>query len=169
MYRQLVSKGIIKPGYIAMVMGSKADLPHAEKIKSFLEKYELTIELRVLSAHKNGERITEIADALNHCIEPAVVIAIAGRSNGLGGALAANLSIPVINCPPFKDNADIMMNINSSLMMPSNTPALTVIHPDNAALAAVRALNSTLFKDQMNKDIYEIKETLIKDDNDVKN
>jgi phosphoribosylaminoimidazole-succinocarboxamide synthase len=169
MYRQLVSKGIIKLGYIAMVMGSKADLPHAEKIKSFLEKYELTIEMRVLSAHKNGERITEIADALNHCIEPAVVIAIAGRSNGLGGALAANLSVPVINCPPFKDNADIMMNINSSLMMPSNTPTMTVIHPDNAALAAVRALNISLFKDQMNKDIYEIKETLIKDDNDIKN
>jgi len=164
-----VSKGIIKPGYIALVMGSKADLPHAEKIKSFMEKYELTIEMRVISAHKNGERIMEIADALNHCIEPTAVIAIAGRSNGLGGALAANLSVPVINCPPFKDNTDILMHINSSLMMPSNTPALTIIYPDNAASAAVRSLNIAQFKDQMNKDIFEIKESLIKDDYDVRN
>jgi fusion protein PurCD len=168
-YNQLVDKGIIQPGYVALVMGSKADVDHAEKIKGHLEKFDVNVEMRVVSAHKNGERISEIADVLNHCIEPVAVIAVAGRSNGLGGALAANLCVPVINCPPFKDSADIMLNVNSSLIMPTNTPAMTVIHPDNAALAAIRALNIPLFKHQMNLDIYDIKEVLIKDDNEIRN
>jgi phosphoribosylaminoimidazole-succinocarboxamide synthase len=169
MYHQLLNKGIIKPGYIVMLMGSKSDLSHAEKIKSYLDKYDVNVEMRVISAHKNGERIVEIADSLNHCIEPVAVIAIAGRSNGLGGALAANLSVPVINCPPFKDAVDILMNINSSLMMPGNTPAMTVIHPDNAASAAMRSLNIPQFKQQITKEIFEIKEALIKDDEEIRN
>ena len=34
----------------------------------------------------------------------------------------------------------MMVNINSTLMMPSDTPVLTVIDPQNAAMAAVRVL-----------------------------
>lgn len=168
-YFNLLRKKLIKPGYIALVMGSKSDLNHANKIISHLEKYDLTTEMRIISAHKNGERLTELASILNYAIEPVSVIAIAGRSNGLGGALAANLNIPVINCPPFSDKTDIMLNINSSLIMPSNTPAVTTVHPDNAALAAIRSLNITQFKEQMVKEINDMKAQLIKDDKNVRN
>ena len=168
-YHNLVSKGIIKPGYIAMIMGSKSDLKHAEKIKSYLDKFDVDVEMRIISAHKNGERLVAVADQFNFSVEPIAVIAIAGRSNGLGGALAANLNVPVINCPPFTGKDDIMLNINSSLIMPSNTPAVTVVHPDNAALAAVRALNIPQFKLQMTKDIHDMKEGLIKDDGEIRN
>mgnify|MGYP000217945062 CR=1 FL=1 len=86
-----------------------------------------------------------------------------------GGALAANLNVPVINCPPFVGKDDIMLNINSSLIMPSNTPAVTVVHPDNAALAAIRSMNIPQFKLQMAKDIHDMKEGLIKDDGEIRN
>ncbi len=152
-----------------MIMGSKSDLKHAEKIKSHLEKFDVDIEMRIISAHKNGERLVAVAEQFNHSIEPIAVIAIAGRSNGLGGALAANLNVPVINCPPFTGKDDIMLNINSSLIMPSNTPAVTTVHPDNAALAAIRSLNIPQFKQQMAKDIHNMKEALIKDDGEIRN
>lgn len=168
-YQNLVAKGIIKAGYIVMVMGSKSDLKHAEKIKSYLDGFDVNVEMRIISAHKNGERLVAVADVLNFCVEPVAVIAIAGRSNGLGGALAANLSVPVINCPPFTGKDDIMLNINSSLVMPSKTPAVTVVHPDNAALAAIRALNVPHFKLQSAQNIIDMKQNLIDDDSEIRN
>ncbi len=168
MYHNLINNGYIKPGYVAMVMGSKSDVKHAEKIKSHLEKFDVKTQMRIISAHKNGERLVQLADVINHAVEPVSVIAIAGRSNGLGGALAANLNVPVINCPPFSDKTDILLNINSSLIMPSNTPAVTVVHPDNAALAAIRSLQIPDFKEQMNDEIAQMKTALINDDNEIK-
>jgi len=122
-YNSLLKNKIIKDGYVILIMGSPSDAEHAKKIKKVLDNYDIYTQMRVVSAHKNGEKIPEMAKIYNNSIEPGVVIAIAGRSNGLGGALAANLAIPVINCPPFKDKLDMLVNINSSLMMPSKTPA----------------------------------------------
>ena len=45
-----------------------------------------------------------------------VFVTVAGMSNALSGVVASNTNVPVIACPPFKDNTDMMININSSLM-----------------------------------------------------
>ena len=71
-----------------------------------------------------------------------VCITVAGRSNALSGLVAANMKWPVIACPPFKDHSDYMVNIHSSIQMPSLVPAMTVIDPGNAALAAVKILQT---------------------------
>ncbi len=163
-HHHLVQANLIKDGYVALVMGSPKDNEHAEKLKNILKKYEVFVEKRVISAHKNGERIPELAKIYNNSIEPGCVLAIAGRSNGLGGALAANLAIPVINCPPFKDKIDMMVNINSSLMMPSKTPAMTVIDVNSAALAALRSLNLQRLKNKFQEEIVDMKEDLKKAD-----
>jgi len=168
-YNNLVEKNIIKDGYVSIIMGSPKDIEHCKKIESYLLNYDIFIEKRIVSAHKNGERIPEIAEVYNNSIETGCVIAVAGRSNGLGGALAANLAIPVINCPPFKDRTDMMVNINSSLIMPSKTPAMTVIDVSSAALAALRSLNIRRLKDVFIKEIEDIKESLIKADEEIRN
>ena len=167
-YWNLKKEGIIKDGFVSIVMGSPMDLPHCEKIKAVLDKYDVFVDLRVTSAHKNGERIGEIAEVYNNSLEPGCVIAVAGRSNGLGGALAANLAIPMINCPPFKDKIDMMVNINSSLVMPSKTPASTVIDVSSAALAALRSLGLRRLKDEFINEIKDIKESLIKADDEIR-
>ncbi|MDP8209345.1 MAG: phosphoribosylaminoimidazolesuccinocarboxamide synthase [Candidatus Stygibacter australis] len=164
----LVKKGIIKDAYVSIFMGSPSDLPHCENIIKALEKYDIFTQMRVVSAHKNGERIPEILGDYNNSIEPGVIIAVAGRSNGLGGALAANSSIPVISCPPFKDKIDMMVNINSTLIMPSKTPGLTVIDTGNAAKAAINCLNISRLRKIVNQEIADIKESLIKADNEIK-
>ncbi len=155
--RGLVAEGLVKPGFVAIVMGSKADLPFCEKIQAALEPYPVFTELRVVSAHKNGEDILELAREYNGSMEHGAVIAVAGRSNGLGGALAANLNLPVISCPPFADKTDLMLNIGSSLMMPSKTPAATVVDPVNAAGLALRCLNLPDLRIRIDQEIEETK------------
>jgi len=156
-HQNLVRHNLIKEGFVAIIMGSEADLDHARKMKAVIEKYEIMVDLRVVSAHKNGERLPQVISEYLNSVEPGAVIAIAGRSNGLGGALAANLDIPVINCPPFSDKTDLMVNINSSLMMPSNTPAATVTDPQNAAQLALRALNLRRLREEFRMEIRETK------------
>ncbi len=141
LYRNLVNQGVIKEGFVVIIMGSPIDEPHCSKIKGMIESYGIASHMRVVSAHKNGERILGMAEFYNQAIEPGAVIAVAGLSNGLGGALAANLALPVVNAPPVADRSDLMVNIHSSLMMPSKTPAGTVVKPANAAQFALRALN----------------------------
>jgi fusion protein PurCD len=164
----LASAGVIKDGFVAIVMGSKADLDHARAIAAVIEPYGVAVDLRVVSAHKNGEAIAALAADYNASAEPGAVIAVAGASNGLGGALAANLNLPVINCPPFKDQVDLLLNVNSSLMMPSRVPAMTVVKPAEAALAALRALNLPRLRDGFTAEITSMKAALAADDREVR-
>ena len=166
--RNLHAAGLIKDGFVAIVMGSRADLDHAVKMKSIIEPYGIHVDLRVCSAHKNGEDLAPLVAEYNNAIEPGAIIAIAGLSNGLGGALAANAALPVISCPPFKDGADLLINLNSSLMMPSQVPAMTVIKPKEAAQAALRALNLPRLKDRFQTEIQVMKKTLRNDDREVR-
>lgn len=50
--------------------------------------------------------------------EKVVLIAVAGRSNGLGPVLSGNTTLPVINCPPVKPE-NVAQDIWSSLNVPS--------------------------------------------------
>ncbi len=167
-YENLLKHKLIKAGYVALIMGSSSDVEHAKKIAQQIEKYDIMTELRIVSAHKNGERIPEVIRDYNLSVEPGAVIAIAGRSNGLGGALAANLTVPVINCPPFSDKTDMTVNINSSLMMPSGTPAATIIDVKNAALFALRSLNIQALRRRFDDEIKQMKEALREADKKVK-
>jgi phosphoribosylaminoimidazole-succinocarboxamide synthase len=166
--RALVREGLIRPGYVLIAMGSKADVEHAQKIAKPIREAGIPVELRVVSAHKNGERLAEIVKDYNASPEPGVCVAIAGLSNGLGGALAANLNIPVINCPPFADKTDLTLNVASSLMMPSGVPAVTVVTPELAALAALRALNIRSIRDAADMKRNDMKRKLIDDDTSIR-
>ncbi len=156
----LVQAGIMKDAWVNIVMGSAGDKEHCQNIRKHLEGYDIFTQLRVTSAHKNGEEIVGMAAVWNNSLEPGVLIAVAGLSNGLGGALAANVNVPVISCPPWKDYAELAMNLNSSVVMPSGTPNLTVVRPDNAAQAALRALNVPRLRERLSQEIKATKAKL---------
>jgi fusion protein PurCD len=166
--RNLHAAGLIKDGFVAFVMGSRADIEHANKMKAVVESYGVYADVRVCSAHKNGEDLPELLAEYDPAIEPGAIVAIAGLSNGLGGALAANSCLPVISCPPFKDGVDMLLNLNSSLMMPSAVPNMTVVKPKEAAAAALRALNLPRLKDRFREEIVEMKERLRYDDREIR-
>ncbi len=120
-----------------IIMGSASDEPHAKKITDKLDKYEISWEQHAASAHKQPLKVLEILDA-NKDSKDIIYITIAGRSNALSGFVAANSEFPTLGCPPFSDKSDMLINIHSTLQMPSNTPVLTVIDPGNCALAVKR-------------------------------
>ena len=120
-----------------LIMGSTSDQPHADKITSVLDTLGVEHEVHAASAHKNPERVLEIIRSFGEK-DSVVFVTIAGRSNALSGFVAANSNFPTLGCPPFSDKADMLVNIHSTLQMPSNTPVLTVIDPGNCALAVKR-------------------------------
>ena len=122
-----------------IIMGSTSDEPHAKKITNKLDYYGIAWEQHAASAHKEPLKVLEILNA-NKDGKDIVYITIAGRSNALSGFVAANSKFPTLGCPPFSDKADMLVNIHSTLQMPSNTPVLTVIDPGNCALAVKRIL-----------------------------
>ena len=120
-----------------VIMGSTSDEPHAKKITDKLDEYGIAWEQHAASAHKQPLKVLNILTA-NENKKDIVYITIAGRSNALSGFVAANCEFPTIGCPPFSDKTDMLVNIHSTLQMPSNTPVLTILDPENCALAIKR-------------------------------
>tara|TARA_B100000073_G_scaffold190130_1_gene157404 strand:- start:154 stop:540 length:387 start_codon:yes stop_codon:yes gene_type:complete len=120
-----------------LIMGSTSDEHHAKKITDKLDEYGIAWEQHAASAHKQPLKVLDILNA-NQDKKDVVYVTIAGRSNALSGFVAANSEFPTIGCPPFSDKSDMLVNIHSTLQMPSNTPVLTVIDPGNCALAVKR-------------------------------
>ena len=122
---------------VVIIMGSTSDEPHAKKITDKLDEFGISWEQHDASALKEPLKVLEILNA-NKDKENIVYITIAGRSNALSGFVAANSEFPTLGCPPFSDKADMLVNIHSTLQMPSQTPVLTVIDQGNCALAVKR-------------------------------
>lgn len=125
---------------VPIILGSAADKEHAAKIGAVLDELEIPYKVHVASAHKVPEKVLELLQEYDARKESVCYVTCAGRSNALSGFTAANTLNPVIACPPFSDKADYLTNVHSTLQMPSEVPALTVIDPKNAALAAARVL-----------------------------
>ena len=123
-----------------LILGSSKDEDHAKKITDKLKELGIEYEQHIASAHKNPKKVLEILES-NKNEKGLVYITIAGKSNALSGFVAANCDKPTIACPPFKDKHDMMINIHSTLQMPSDVPVLTVLDPKNTALAVKRMFN----------------------------
>lgn len=101
--------------------------------------YGIAEEVVTISAHKQPAKVLEKLSELEAKYpQGVVIIAIAGMSNGLGPILSAQTSWPVINCPPelIENPNDIWSSIN----LPSNVPASTIVNPKNAVLNALNIL-----------------------------
>lgn len=123
---------------IAILAGSEADKWFTDQLVAEAEKLNIPTKVHFGSAHKIPRQVLDTVDSYSN--QKMVFITVAGRSNALSGVVAANTKKPVIACPPFKDKMDFMVNINSTLQMPSGTPVLTVLEPNNAVEAARRIL-----------------------------
>ena len=125
---------------VTFLLGSTSDTDFAKKIADVLDDFDIPSEIIVASAHKVPEKVVEVMDALNADPQPQVVITVVGMSNGLAGVAAASLVHPVINCPPYENLEEYMVDINSNLRYPSEVPSMTVLSPKNAAIAAAKIL-----------------------------
>jgi 5-(carboxyamino)imidazole ribonucleotide mutase len=144
---------------VPLLLGSESDQEWAKKITDGLDSWGIPFEVKVVSAHKVPEKLIELVEKYNQFEGDLCYVTIAGRSNGLSGCTAGSSVHPVVACPPFADKDDMMVNINSTLQMPSDTPVMTVLDPKNAVLAVVRifALNDPELKQKYTEHIKKVK------------
>lgn len=127
------------PGHAVIFMGSPSDVDHCKKIESSLKEFGILTDLRICSAHKGTEDALQVLQWYEGQGIPVVIIAVAGRSNGLGPVLSGNSAFPVINCPPPSSQWGAQ-DIWSSLRLPSGLGCTTALNPDGAALATAQIL-----------------------------
>ncbi|OGF18528.1 hypothetical protein A3I35_00715 [Candidatus Falkowbacteria bacterium RIFCSPLOWO2_02_FULL_45_15] len=116
--------------------GSKKDnFPETPGLPASINRIEVTF-----SGHKQPIACLRRLEELQRDFpDSGVILAIAGRSNGLGPMLAAHTTWPVISVPPgIKDFPE---NIWSSLQMPRDVPNATILDLDNAFSYALNILS----------------------------
>jgi 5-(carboxyamino)imidazole ribonucleotide mutase len=154
---------------VVILMGSRSDMEHAQQIAKTLEKLGIKCDLRIGSAHKVPAHVLEILNAYEADPRQKVYITIAGRSNALSGFADAQVSAPVIACPP-PSNSYGGADIWSSLRMPGGVAPAVVLEPSAAALLAAKILGlSNPDIRQRVKDMQrENAETILRDDAEVR-
>ncbi len=124
---------------VIILMGSKSDESHCQKIAEAARGFGLDVVQHVGSAHKTPEHTLNIMRRYESEVGPKVYITVAGRSNALSGFADGAVSAPVIACPPPSE-AYGGSDIYSSLRMPSGIAPAVVLDPANAALLAAKIL-----------------------------
>ena len=74
---------------VAVLMGSKSDLPVLEECTAVLRQFGIPFEMRILSAHRTPDEVAEFARSAREN-GFSVVIAGAGMSAHLAGVIAAH-------------------------------------------------------------------------------
>lgn len=110
---------------IAVIMGSKSDLPSLKGAFDTLKKFGLSFEARVLSAHRTPDAAAEYAkNAEERGIK--IIICAAGMAAHLGGVIAAHTILPVIGIPMASEPFHGWDALLAMVQMPPGIPVATV-------------------------------------------
>ncbi|MBI4362884.1 MAG: AIR carboxylase family protein [Euryarchaeota archaeon] len=122
---------------VAILLGSKSDMPIAEKAARVLGEAGVPYDLQVLSAHREPARL----DAYLKSSPARVFICIAGLSAALPGAVAARVKAPVIGVPVSAKLGGLDALL-STVQMPPGVPVacVGVDSGENAARLTLRIL-----------------------------
>jgi len=130
---------------VGIVMGSESDMKMMEKAAHELEERGIPHESRVMSAHREPDVVAEYSKTAR-MRGVRVIIAGAGISAALPGAVAAHTDLPVIGVPLTSrlTAAGGLDAILSIVQMPPGVPVACVglDNPRNAAILAVQILGS---------------------------
>lgn len=154
---------------VAIMMGSKSDLPVMEEATKILNDFGVSNEMKVLSAHRTPKETAQYAESLRDN-GVCVVICGAGASAALAGVVSAHTTLPVIGVPIDATALNGMDALLSTVQMPPGVPVGAVAigkgGAKNAALLALRILSlgdKTVekqllkFRDNQKKQILDIK------------
>jgi phosphoribosylaminoimidazole carboxylase PurE protein len=128
---------------VAVIMGSKSDLPVMEETSAMLKQFGIEVETRVLSAHRCPDEVAAFAKgASDNGI--SAIIAGAGMAAHLPGVIAAYTTLPVIGVPIDASSLGGIDALLSIVQMPPGIPVATVgigkAGAKNAALLAIEML-----------------------------
>jgi 5-(carboxyamino)imidazole ribonucleotide mutase len=130
---------------VGILMGSKSDMESMEKAAKELEERGILHETRVMSAHREPDVVADYAKNA-HMRGLRVIIAGAGISAALPGAVAAHTDLPVIGVPlsgrlSAAGGLDAILSI---VQMPPGVPVACVglNNARNAAILAAQILGA---------------------------
>lgn len=144
---------------IQIILGSKSDMPVAEKAEKILKQFTIDYDISIASAHRTPEVVKKLVEEN----DADVFIGVAGLAAALPGSIAAHTIKPVIGVPVSgKINLDSILSI---VQMPPGVPvaAVGLDRGDNAALLALEilALRDETLKKEMNHYRKEMKKKAI--------
>ncbi|MCA8910576.1 MAG: 5-(carboxyamino)imidazole ribonucleotide mutase [Planctomycetes bacterium] len=122
---------------VAWLMGSDSDYPKLEKGFQTLNELGISVEGRVLSAHRTPEQTREFVTQ-SEAGGVKIFICAAGMAAHLAGAVAAHSSRPVIGIPVAAGALNGLDALLSTVQMPPGVPVATV-GIDGSVNAAVLA------------------------------
>ena len=124
-------------------MGSQSDWKTMKEAANILEQFAVPHEVKIISAHRTPNRLTNFADKA-HDQGFEVIVAGAGGAAHLPGMLAANTHIPVLGVPIESASLKGMDSLLSIVQMPAGVPvgtlAIGIPGAKNAAILAVTIL-----------------------------
>ena len=132
---------------VSIIMGSKSDMPVADKAIAILRKFGVQFDIAVASAHRTPRRVEDLVTGS----DADVFISIAGLSAALPGVVASYTVKPVIGVPVSGSiNIDALFSI---VQMPPGIPvaAVGMDRGENAAVLALEiiALNDADLRDKL--------------------
>lgn len=126
---------------VAVIMGSDSDLPSLHPAVEILQQLGITVEVRVLSAHRTPlEMVAFAQQARTRGIK--VIVAGAGGAAHLPGMVASLTTLPVIGVPVQSRALSGVDSLHSIVQMPGGIPVATVAIGGglNAGLLAAQIL-----------------------------
>ena len=128
---------------VAVIMGSKSDLPSLKGAFETLRKFGVGFEARVISAHRTPDTAAEYAKTAE-ARGLKILICAAGMAAHLAGVIAAHTTLPVIGIPMASEPFSGWDALLAMVQMPPGIPVSTVTAgpagAKNAALTAVAIL-----------------------------
>jgi 5-(carboxyamino)imidazole ribonucleotide mutase len=133
----------MKKPRVAVILGSKSDLPALPGGEELLERFGIEYKVIVASAHRQPRKVANFAaKAEKEGFE--AIIAVAGYAAHLAGVVAAGTILPVIGVPLDSSPLRGVDSLYSMAMMPAGVPVATVTvgkaGVKNAAVLAARIL-----------------------------
>ena len=112
-------------GKVAVLIGSESDRETMEAARQYFDYFQIEMDLRVMSAHRNPEEVSKFATSARsngyH-----ILIGAAGMAAHLAGALKAHSTLPVIGVPLPGGVEDGMDALLSTVQMPKGVPVATM-------------------------------------------
>lgn len=126
---------------VAVLMGSANDQPKMAPALEMLEHFGVEAEEHVMSAHRTPDKVAAFSRAARDNDFGAIICG-AGMAAHLGGAVAANTTLPVIGVPLSGSALNGVDALYATVMMPRGMPVATVAIDGaaNAGLLAVTIL-----------------------------
>jgi 5-(carboxyamino)imidazole ribonucleotide mutase len=126
---------------VAILMGSSSDLEIMQPAADVLAELGVSVEVRVMSAHRTPDRVAEfVRNAHKEGVK--VLICGAGGAAHLAGVVAAHTVLPVIGVPLARTPLAGLDALYATVQMPAGVPVATVAvdGATNAGLLAASIL-----------------------------